>query len=88
MAILQQKLKSKRNSKYYNTNTSFANILKGNTVELDQNNVSNNNNNNNNNVMIELRNMLANINSQLATLQQQLNVQTSRIDTIFSMINS
>lgn len=91
---LQQKLRAKKKTltetrtKFPNSFTipdiSFSNVLRGNNdVHVNNNN---SNNTNNNSFMFELKNMMTNLNIQMANLQKQLNLQASRIDAIFSMV--
>lgn len=92
---LQEKFKAKKKIKMdYRTNninylpnsgTTFANVLKGNNNP--NVNISNQNLDTNNSFLIELKNMMLNLNNQIASLQKQIQLQATRIDTIFSMIN-
>lgn len=91
---LQQKLIAKKKlltdnrtnnmNTFTNPETSFASALRGNT-----NNNNNNNLNNqlNSSLIQELKNMMLNLNNQMASLQKQIQLQASRIDTIFSMLD-
>lgn len=65
---------------FTNPETSFANVLRGNNVTNKPNDTFNNT------FLVELKNMMINLSSQMANLQKQINLQTSRIDTIFSMV--
>lgn len=89
---LQQKLRARRqnivenktNINNINTNqtASYANVVKGNdTLQVD-----NLNNTLPTSFMNELKSMIMNLSNQMIHLQKQLQIQTSRIDTIFSMI--
>lgn len=88
---LQKKIKSKRQEmtqnrgeKYMNVNSnlSFANALK-----INNNNLDNSNNLLNNNFFTELQNSIQNLSNQILNFQKQLQMQTSRIDTLYSMFN-
>lgn len=89
---LQQKLRDKKkillenktnyNNSFTNPELSYANVLSG----KNNTNVNTMNETNNNSFLLELKNMMINLNNQMASLQKQLNLQASRIDTIFSMV--
>lgn len=87
---LQQKLRAKKQTLHQkrtnnptidvNTNISYANIVKN-------NNSLNLNNNNPIQVALEqLNNSMQNLSNQIINLQKHLQIQTSRIDTIYSML--
>lgn len=87
--ILKQKLISKKktlsekikfNNQSINTSQSFANIVRGSNTEE--------NVNVNNLFMQEIKNLMINMNTQITNLQKQLDLQVSRIDAIFSMLES
>lgn len=93
---LKNKINNKRKdilvNKSYNTNVftnpeaSFAKVVKGNNSQ-DINRTNNNSDNTNTNSLLqEIKNFMININTQMVNLQKQLNLQVSRIDTIFSML--
>lgn len=89
---LQHKIKTRRQllkqnnnikSTYINPNISYANTLR---QDLPTNSNTNNNINMQNPFFVELKNMLSSLSNQLINLQKQLQMQTSRIDTLFSFI--
>lgn len=84
------KRKEKLETKAYNTSTftnpglSYANVIRGNnTLNTDTNKTDNLINNP---FLQEIKNFMININNQIMNFQKQLNLQVSRIDTIFSML--
>lgn len=91
---LQQKLRDRRqkivenkinkNNININQTSSYADVTKGNgTLQVENNNL---NNTLPTTFMNELKAMIMNLTNQMVNLQKQLQLQTSRIDTIFSMI--
>lgn len=94
---LQRKIREKRqttiNNKkpsYFNINpnTSYANILKSNGVNV---NACENSNNNqfgvtNNTLLEDIKNSLYSLSNQIINFQKQLEIQAKRIDTLFSLI--
>lgn len=89
---LQEKLRAKtqslvqnrgnKPSMVVNPNISFADIIQNNNTP------SGNTNNQIHLVLKELNNSMLNLSNQIINLQKQLQIQTSRIDTIFSMLES
>lgn len=88
---LQKKLQEKKqnleqnkinkSSMYINPNMSFANIVQTNTMP------NGDNPNPIHIVLKELNNTMLNLSNQIINLHKQLQIQTNRIDTIFSMLN-
>lgn len=89
---LQNRLRAKRQnltqninnrpSVLVNPNISYSNILQNNTLQ---------NGDNNNPIHLALKeftNSMHNLSNQILNLQKQLQIQTSRIDTIFTMFSS
>lgn len=72
--------RSPKNSQYHQPSMSFANVVKNKPQNI-------NNSNSINQVLEQLNNTMQNLANQLINLQKQLQLQTSRIDTIFSMLN-
>lgn len=66
---------------YVNQGTSFSNVIRNNNIE------PNSNVNTSNTLLHEIKNIMTNLTAQLVNLQQQLQIQTSRIDTLFNMID-
>lgn len=90
---LQTKIKARRQllkqntnvrSTYINPDISYANTLR---QDLPTANNANNNINMQNQFFIELKNMLTSLSNQMINLQKQLQMQSSRIDTLFSIID-
>lgn len=89
---LQQKLRAKKRSLtqkrstnptiYVNDKTSFANMVKSNNPQMQ------NINNPSNNILEQLNNSMRNLATQLVNLNKQLQLQTFRIDTLFSMMEA
>lgn len=89
---LQEKLRAKtqslvqnrgnKPSMVVNPNISFADIIQNNNTP------SGNTNNQIHLVLKELNNSMLNLSNQIINLQKQLQIQTSRIDTICSMLES
>lgn len=89
---LQNKIKTRRQllkqntnikSTYVNPNISYANTLR---QDLPTGNYPTNNVNMQNPFFIELKNMLTSLTNQMINIQKELQMQSSRIDTLFSLI--
>lgn len=89
---LQEKIRAKRqalptnkNNRSYNLvnpNLSFANVLQNSaTQNVDSNNPINL-------TLKELNNTMSNLSNQILNLQKQLQMQASRINTLFSLISN
>lgn len=79
-------MENKSNKPMFNSYTkqgiSYSNILRNDNVQPSLNS------NPNITLLQEIKNMMTNLTSQLVNLQQQLQIQTSRIDTLFNMIDA
>lgn len=88
---LQQKLRNKKENikeaqnnshmykNYTNQNITFSKVLRNNE-HLPVNNIPTNS------FLLEIKNMMSNLSSQLINMQQQLQMQSAQIETIFSML--
>lgn len=78
-------IEKKSNNPMYNSYTkqgiSYSNIVENHNVQ------PNLNPNANNSLLQEIKNIMTNLTSQLVNLQQQLQIQTSRIDALFNIID-
>lgn len=88
---LQEKLRAKRQVKantpnrlfnYVNPNISFSNVLQNNLPQKEDNS------NPIHLALKELNNSMNNLSNQILNLNKQLQIQTSRINTLFSIINN
>lgn len=79
-------MENKSNKPMFNSYTkqgiSYSNMLRNDNVQPSLNS------NPNITLLQEIKNMMTNLTSQLVNLQQQLQIQTSRIDTLFNMIDA
>ena len=78
--IIDNKNDKTMSRSYTNPGLSFSNVVKNNYSQTKLNE------NGNNALLNEIKNIMTNLTTQLANLQQQLQIQTSRIDTIFNLI--
>lgn len=97
--ILQQKLKTRKQmlkqnrgnkpGTYINSNISFANIVRTNNNLQDGKATPDNENGSStlSCLLKELQNTVQNVSNQIINLQKQIEVQASRIDTIYSVLN-
>lgn len=90
---LQNKIKARRqllkqnskiNPNFVNPNISYANTLRR---ELPTDDLTNTNMNMQNPFFVELKNTLTSLTNQMINLQKQLQIQSTRIDTLFSFID-
>lgn len=79
--------KSINTNVYTNPETSFANVIRGSNNPLNKN-TNTLDSSLNNTLLQEIKNFMININTQILNLQKQLNLQVSRIDTIFSIVEA
>lgn len=84
LKIRRQEMSQRGEKKYINVNSSlsFANALKGNNS-----NTTYNSNILNNNFFTELQNSIQNLSNQIINFQKQLQIQSSRIDELYLLLN-
>ena len=92
---LQEKLRQRKkifnqnktinNNSFINPNVSFSSILK-NPPNQDINNNFYQSNDTTNKFLVELKDIVSNMSKQIIEMQNQINIQASKINSIFSMV--